>query len=167
MEIQKIYIGENDTVVVRCPKCKETKAVPALKLKDKHRFKVRCSCKAVFDVHLEFRKQYRKETNLDGFFEKLSEPDKWGDIQMESISSGSHALKCRIKNISVLGIGFSSNATHKLEKGDHIKLIFTLDDSVSSKVEKKAVVRGVSGNYVGCEFFESDKHNPRIGFYVL
>jgi hypothetical protein len=44
---------------------------------------------------------------------------------------------------------------------------FTLGTTASPTIEKNAIVRGVKGDYMGCEFFKDDMNDPRIGFYVL
>lgn len=167
MEIQKVFMGEDGMATISCPSCRKEKIVSGAKLKGKHKFKIKCTCEEVFSVQIEFREKFRKETNLDGFIEKLSQDEKWGKIIWQSTTTNSHSVNCKIKNISVLGIGLTIFGTQKIEEGDHIKVEFILDTPSSPKIEKKAIVRSVRGDYIGCEFFEDDKYDPKLGFYLL
>ena len=54
-----------------------------------------------------------------------------------------------------------------LNENDLIILRFTLDNSASSQIEKKAIVRSVKKNYAGCEFFGVDDYDRTIKFYLL
>jgi hypothetical protein len=167
METQKILLGQDGTATIRCPKCRKGRVVSAAKLKGRHRFKVKCTCKSVFGIQLEFREKYRQDTNLDGFVEKLLQAERWGRIIWQSTITNSQSVNCKIRNISVLGVGLTTVGTHEIKEGDHIKVEFTLDTPASPKIVRNAIVRAVKDNYIGCEFFETDKYDPKLGFYLL
>jgi hypothetical protein len=167
MEVEKVFIREDGTATIRCPTCRMEKVVSAERFRGKHNIKIKCKCKSVFGIQFEFRGKYRKETDLDGFFRKLLDEGRWGKIIWQSTTTESRSVNCKVKNVSVLGIGLTTFGNHRIKEGDHIKIEFTLDTPSASKIEKKAVVRGVKGNYIGCEFFETDKNDRDLAFYVL
>ena len=167
MESQKIFIRQDGTAAMRCPKCGKEKVFPAIKLKGKHKYRAKCPCKAVFYIQLEFRGKFRKETNLDGFVEKLSQDEKWDKIIWQSTTTNSHSVNCKIRNISVIGIGLVTIGTHEIKEGDLLRVDFILDTPSTPRIKKKVIVRTVKDNYIGCEFFEKDKHDQELGFYLL
>lgn len=167
MQIEKVFVREEGTAAIRCPKCMMEKVVSAGKFRGKHKIKVKCTCESVFIVQFEFREKHRKETDLDGFIERLLEEGRWGKIIWQSTTANAQSVNCKIKNISVLGIGLTTFGKHDIKEGDHVKIEFTLDTPSASPIGKKAIVRGVKRNYIGCEFFETDKHDRQLGFYTL
>ena len=72
-----------------------------------------------------------------------------------------------ILNISRNGVTLTTVHKHGIEVGDEIKVKFALDNSASTEIEKKARVKWVEGNYMGCEFFETDKNDLTLAFYLL
>jgi len=167
MELQKIFIRQDGTAAIRCPKCGKEKLFPVVKLKGKHKCRVRCTCKAVFGIQLEFREKFRKETNLDGFVEKHSQEEKWDKIIWQSTTTDSHSVNCTIRNLSVLGIGLTTIGNKHIKVGDQIKVEFILDSPSTPRIRKNAIVRAVKDNYIGCEFYDTDKHDQELGFYLL
>jgi len=164
---QNIFVPEDGTVTIRCPYCLKEQLTYAKKFIGQHKFKVKCTCKAVFGIQLEFREKYRKETSLDAFIEIISKEEKWGKIMSDSLDTNPQSVNSKINNMSALGLGITVLGKNKIKKGDHIRIEFTLDNSVSSKIEKKAVVVRVQDNYIGCEFFQTDKYGRDLRFYFL
>ncbi|MFQ5981728.1 MAG: PilZ domain-containing protein, partial [Candidatus Heimdallarchaeota archaeon] len=74
---------------------------------------------------------------------------------------------CKIFDISLGGIGITTIGKHNIDEGDYITVKFTLDTPASPTIEKEATVRWVKGNYIGCEFIDTDKNDTNIGFYLL
>ncbi len=70
---RKIYVSCDDTAVISCPHCDHQKTVPVGSYKGKTRVKIKCGCKNVLDVNLEFRRNVRKKTNLSGKFTNHSQ----------------------------------------------------------------------------------------------
>jgi hypothetical protein len=140
--------------VLKCPSCEKVKQSKVDKFKGaRHVLKVRCSCGIYFLVNLEFRKTYRKETNLTGKYTLLPEEIHQGRIVITNISKG--------------GVGLQIPGVHKLKEGDNLQVQFVLDDVHSSEIDKKVVVRLVEGEHVGCEFAEASSHDKAIGFYLM
>ena len=155
MDIQKVYVKNDNTAVVKCPDCGTAKTVNAGKLKKRGKpLSLRCSCRSVFQVIFEYRKAYRKKTNLEGYY------------AMDPVVSRSWG-KMRVDNISLNGIGFTSFNKNNLKKGDKISVKFTLDDKKHSEIEKTTVVRWVSNRSAGCKFTETDEYDRLIGFYLM
>lgn len=154
MEIQRVYVKEDNTAVVNCPNCGAAKAVNAGKLNKRGKpLTLRCSCLSLFKVFFEFRKSHRKKANLEGYYTILPESKQWG--------------KMRVDDISLNGIGFTTLYNNNLKKGDEIKVRFNLDDTRRSEIEKKAVVMWVNNKSSGCEFAETDEYDRLLGFYLM
>jgi hypothetical protein len=166
MEILKIPVGADGTVSVTCPNCGKSETGPA-SLVDKREMTIACKCKCVFGIQLEFRKRVRRETNLDGFIEGIPKEERWAKLIWQSRSPISQSVNCKIVNLSRVGFGVNTIRKLFITQGDWIKIEFTLDDSASTRMLKKGIVRVAKGNYLGCEFFEEEKNDPKIGFYLL
>jgi hypothetical protein len=93
---------------------------------------------------VEFRKAYRRETNLCGTYTKL-------------LSGNDHG-RILITNMSMVGVGFTTESDHPLGEGDELMLRIMFDDSKHTEIEAVAVVVHVHGEYVGCEFIELTHH---------
>ena len=74
----------------------------------------------------------------------------------------------QVKNISRTGIGFVVPTEHNLKVGDRIEVMFKLDDTESTRMERTAIVRRVvEENYLGCEFTDIGHIDKDTGFYVM
>ena len=153
MDAQRVYVKDDNTALVRCPNCGTAKTVNAGKLKNRRKATaLRCSCRAVFRVFFEFRKSYRKKTNLEGYYAILPVSMQWG--------------KMRVDDISLNGIGFTTIYKNNLKQGERIKVKFILDDKRQSEVEKQAVVMWANNKSAGCEFTQTDEYDRILGFYL-
>ncbi|MFC1524362.1 hypothetical protein ACFL6N_06185 [Thermodesulfobacteriota bacterium] len=167
----KLFIRKDHDININCPNCRDKKVIPAKKVIGEHRIKIICNCKHVFELELEYRKKFRKRTNLDGYFEKLTkiqnDKDEWASVHWETQSL--HLLKynCKIKNISVIGLGFVAFYSHDLRVNDLMRIKFYLDNSAQSLIEKIYIVRSVNVNYIGCENYRPDHFDKDLGFYLL
>jgi hypothetical protein len=153
-DIKKIYVTDQGTVTFSCPKCRAMRQEPAQKY-EKHKgvLKLECSCSHIYEVQLEFRKYYRKETNLNGLYLRSSH----GGDREEMI----------VKNLSMVGCAFQTLKKSALVVGEELKIEFTLDDPRRSIVRKRAVVTSVEDRYVGCRFVEqTGVYDPGLGFYL-
>ncbi|OFZ56120.1 MAG: hypothetical protein A2511_11180 [Deltaproteobacteria bacterium RIFOXYD12_FULL_50_9] len=155
--IQKVYVSNLNTIVVRCPACSNTKIIPVTKLKGiKCTFKVVCICKEAFKVNIDYRRRYRKNISLLGKYKPLSDwcpSDWWGKMQL--------------KNLSMTGVGFLVQGNHKISKNDKLLVNFILNDRHNSEIEKPVVVRNIEKNYIGCEFQALSPYEKALGFYLL
>jgi len=154
MEVQKVYVNPDNTAVIECPYCQATKVVHVGKFKGpRRRLKIRCTCNASLPVTFEFRRAYRKKTDLQGFYSKVRHAHAPGKID--------------VKDLSMKGVRFVTASPHTLRKGDEVIVKFTLDDRNRSKIERKGVVRWVKDREVGCRFSESAQYDKVFGFYLM
>ena len=152
----KTYVRPDDTAIITCPHCTRQKTVPVSSCKgSKSRIKVKCGCKNIFTVNLEFRKKFRKKTNLLGKFTNYSQRNYRGDII--------------VKNLSTDGLEFITTDTAKFKNGDKVEVSFKLDDANRTTIKKRVIVRNVLKKSVGCEFEISSQYAPdsSLGFYLM
>ena len=152
---RKIYVSSDDTGVISCPHCGRQKTVPVGSYKGKVRVKIKCGCNNVFIGELDFRKKFRKKTNLPGKFTNHSRKNTRGDIIA--------------KNLSMNGLGFTTMDINKLQKGDEITVSFKLDNANKTTIKKELIVRNIHENAVGCEFEKSCQYalDADLGFYLM
>ena len=152
---RKIFVSSDDTAVISCPHCGRQKTVPVGSYKGKARVKIKCGCKNVFAVNLEFRRNVRKKTSLSGKFTNHSQKNIRGDIV--------------VKNLSMSGLNFVSMDIDKFMNGDETTVSFKLDNADRATIKKNVIVRFITENSVGCEFGESSDYAPGgpLGFYVM
>jgi len=159
MDTEKVYVNPDDqTAVLKCPHCGTVRSRYVEKFKGPRRHvKIRCLCQTVFRIVLEFRKTFRKGSELQGYHAKLPGVGEWGEML--------------VTNLSISGIGFVSLTKHDFSEGDEVKVKFTLDDRKGSKIEKKALVRWVQERDIGCEFMASvgydDTYDTALNFYLI
>lgn len=166
MTTQSVFIGNLDLIKVRCPRCNIAKSIPVNKLNSKHEIKARCKCNNVFKIKFEYRKKFRKPIELDGHFSIV---DINTDIQKinKHVLNVFHQYPCKVINLSSHGIGFTAIKAQEIRKGHVIRIIFKLDNSTNTSINKIAVVKVIKDIYFGCEFVEPEKDDPAIGFYLL
>lgn len=158
MQNNKTFVNSNNTAIITCPKCKKARSIDAAGYKNrKHTIAVRCSCQHTFETLLDFRKHFRKETNLEGSYVMVP----------PAVGSG---MLC-ILNISKQGvgftIGFSVKGSNTIVPGQKINLTFQLDDKKRTTLEKTIMVRTVNDQYVGGEFEVTQAYDKDLGFYLL
>lgn len=159
----EVFVNQENMALFHCPHCGRMKHVSVLQFKNKkHSLQIKCACKETFKVDLNFRKKYRKTTDLDGYYCKIPVD--------EGLFAGKNKPNCKIVNISMGGIGLRLGHVHSLKLGDELLVDFTLDDKKQSHVQRKVLVRHVGENgYIGCEFSDSDQpvYEKTIGFYLM
>ncbi|MBI5556164.1 MAG: PilZ domain-containing protein [Deltaproteobacteria bacterium] len=160
----EIFVNQENMALLSCPHCGSMKHVSVEKFKNKkHSLQVKCVCTQTFNVDLNFRKRYRKQTDLAGYFCKIS------------LVENSEALErkrpnCKIVNLSMGGLGFRHETQVRLEVGDELLIDFTLDDRKKSRLQRKIIVRHVGEQgYIGAEFSASDQqlYEKTLGFYLM
>ncbi len=163
--VQDLNVGKGKRVVLSCPDCLIVKEIPVDKFAGKKHFlTVNCPCGTTYGVNLNFRQQYRKDVSIGGYFTS-------GEESVGLVDSGSVptvAINCRIKNISLGGLGFTALSRVRVQVGDRLRVKFTLDKEPPEIIEKEVIVRGISDNYIGCEFIEETGFSDRtLGFYLM
>lgn len=174
MDEIKVFVNSANNAVIVCPRCGIRKSSHVEQFKGaKHTIKVRCTCNHQFTVHLDFRKNYRKETDLDatylkkdvdltGYYVNLSRGDDWDESNADK-----QAVNCKIKNISLGGIGLQPMGLHMTKEDDALRVRFRLDDAKRSPIDRNVVVVSISKNLVGCRFTEPMERDQALGFYLL
>jgi hypothetical protein len=150
----KTFVRGNNTATIICPTCNTVKHISAEPYRHKkHAIKVRCRCGKIFTVLLDFRRHYRKLTNLPGTYSITTAEKAGGGVAY-------------IRNISRSGIGFTVSGRHHMEKGLRVMLEFHLNDRNQTKLRKEAVIRSINENYIGCQFPQHDPFEKALGFYL-
>lgn len=152
----KSYVRPDHTAVISCPHCGRQKTIQVEAFTgSKSKIKIKCSCKNLFTVNLEFRKRVRKRTSLRGTYINHSKKNARGNIV--------------VKNISVSGLEFSSVDIHHFEIEDELTVEFALDDEQRSDIKKDVVVKDIRNNSIGCEFERSGEFafDGPLGFYIM
>lgn len=160
---QKVFVKEDSSAKIRCESCglvgtvymQDLAAVTPV-------VRIRCACAAVFPVRFEYRKFYRKATNLEGTYHVL-----FDERNIPALSLAKKIINCRIENISMHGAGFSALGRHRIEKNARLILGFTLDNPKRTWIEKIGVVQLVEGPYLGLRFDEPASTDRELGFYLL
>ena len=139
VENQKVFVNRDGSACIVCPNCGASKTIDFSRLETRaDRFRVRCYCRSVFCVSCERRRSDRKETYFEGHYVTLSEQNDWNKIV--------------VKDLSHLGVGFTTVSSHKLKAGEDIRITLTTVDASFPDVRKDATVRFVSQGQLGCEF---------------
>ena len=151
----KSYVRPDNTAVINCPHCKRQKEITVESFTgSKSRLKIKCRCKHVFKVQLEYRKRFRKRTNLSGTYVNHSQQS----------SSG----KLHVRDISVSGLGFTSMDINNFKVDDELTIKFNLDDEHRTEVIKDVTVKDIRNDSVGCEFERGGDFafDGPLGFYI-
>jgi hypothetical protein len=149
-----VHVRNNNTATLACPACGVIKHFSAAPYRlGRHTMVVRCRCQESFSVLLDFRRHYRKQTNLPGTYEITSEGGVGGGI-------------IQINNISRGGVGFTVSGLHRIEKDQEMRIEFQLNDKNKTVLNRQAVVRSVRQNAVGCEFKSNAEMDKALGFFL-
>ncbi len=149
----KAFVNNSGISSISCPACGLVREASVAKFQNqRHVLSVKCKCGTNFKVHLEFRKFFRKNTDLEGVYTILP-PDSGGGL-------------AQIKNISRSGIGFCVSGKHTIQTGQNAKVKFTLDNRKSTTLDKFVIIKSVNDNYIGCAFIENQDFEKELGFYL-
>ncbi|MBU0675706.1 MAG: PilZ domain-containing protein [Proteobacteria bacterium] len=154
-EYQKIFVDQEGGGVIKCPSCSKSTLVDSSVLREKallDHCMVRCTCHTRFAVKFEFRKDFRKNSKLTGEYVSLPKGKIRGGM--------------KVVNISPKGIGLKIDDSAQFKIGDELLLLFTLDDTSDSLIEKRAIIRFIKQNYIGCEFLGSFPIGKALGVYL-
>ncbi len=149
----RVFTNEKGEAVIRCCVCgrKKIANVTAYQGSDK-KIKVTCPCGTAFFIHLDWRRHYRKQVNLDGDYLRDGPNEEIGTMEVKDVSMG--------------GLGMMILQRHSLNPGDIVRVSFELDDGPRSHIARNAIVRNVNGSLVGVEFCDN-KLDKALAFYVL
>ncbi len=156
-ETPKIFVDQEGMAVIECPACsiKKITRVNSAAIREKSQRDhclVRCTCQTKFAVKLEFRRDYRKDSNFTGEFVALPKGKPRGEAT--------------IANISQHGFGLEIAGSAQFGVGDQILVLFNLDGNEDALIEKRATIRYVKDNYIGCEFLGSFPLGKSLGSFL-
>ena len=158
MPVISSFITNNNTATFRCPECgiAKTADVSQYAATDK-KITVNCTCVCghQFRCRLEKRKQYRKGASFPGKFTLLSE-DGTEDTGLATIV-----------DLSMTGLKLKMNVPPAFSVGAKLLVEFQLDDRKRTPMEKRVIVRNISGLYVGAAFHPNELDDPALGFYLM
>ena len=150
---QKSFVKSGDEATIVCPQCNSAKVIAVRQFRQRlHMLKVKCRCGYTFKVQLEFRRHYRKQTDLPGTY----------DVVPPSIGGG----KAKILNLSLSGACFEIRGVHDLKIGQKGVLVFTLDNRKETVLSKHIRIISVTGNRIGSEFISDQAFEKDLGFYL-
>lgn len=150
---EKTYVQADAHASIVCPDCGFVKLVSVKGLKHPTRpVHIACRCGCRFKRLLEYRKTYRKDTDLSGTVRFLAEEDFSAAVQLVNLSMGGACL--RVNNIAFFATG---------DQGD---LHFTLDNLKNSTVSRQIIIRSFSMDRMHCEFINNKAYDKDLGFYL-
>jgi len=151
--INTSFVKDNNITTIVCPSCYTAKTASVKKFRNqKNALKVKCKCGHTFRLELEFRRQRRKTTELDG------------TALFNSPALGDEVVK--IVNLSMSGACFEVPEKHNIQIGQKGSINFTLNDVRQTPFVKNVTVRSIQGNRIGCEFDEKPAYQRKLGFYL-
>ncbi len=153
-ETMKAYVQGDDCITIRCPDCNQPACIKVESFRNKcNTLRVRCTCKTVFKVKVDYRRFYRKPTRIPGSYIPTSQPCPGGE-------------EILIINISKEGIGFKVFTGHGIKQGDTLWVSFELDDRKKTYLRKKVQVLSINDDVIGCRFSDPDLFEKALGFYL-
>lgn len=152
--ITTVHVRDNNTATLICPHCGEVRHINADTFQHgRHLMTVRCRCQQTYTLLLNFRRHFRKQTNLQGTYQIVSNGAVGGGI-------------IEIKNISRGGLGFTVSGLHRIEKGQELEIVFQLDDKNKTVLKKRVIVKSVAQNCIGCQFIANTEMEKALGFFL-
>lgn len=163
--IQNVNVHKGKHVTISCPDCLMVREITVDKhMGRNHILTATCPCGTTYGVNLNFRKFYRKNVSIGAYYASKGDDIGWADAG----NVPTVPINCRIKNISMGGIGFTALDRVRVKLGDTLKVKFTLDKVPPEIVEKEVVVRTIQDNYIGCVFAQESGYSDRtLGFYLM
>jgi C4-type Zn-finger protein len=154
MQTVKIFVNSANEGDIVCPKCEKTKTIHLSQARIPHKpIRVKCNCGYSFSIVLEYRKYHRKPVSITG---KLIDPQTQEEIAEIVVAS-----------LSVVGVGFELKSAASVAMNGVYEIVFTLDDNLDSTIREQIVVKRVNGDSIGAEFFDQEKYNYELDFYIM
>lgn len=153
----KVYVQPDETATIYCPYCNKTKDQDVSRFKGNRYAKLKCACGKVSTLQLEFRRYFRKQTQLQGLFKCIDSGNNPVDAgKMTVVELSRNGVRLEIRD-------FPRN----LECEDIVNIQFDLDDSNRSFINRNVVVQNIQPPYVGASFHRASVTDDVIGFYLL
>jgi hypothetical protein len=160
--VEKVFVNADDTATLQCPQCRKTKIVDVssfIRPDAPSRLKVKCPCTRVFTVSLEKRKNFRKETCLEGTYRFPADADDRDTPEAQG--------RIQVLDISRTGMRIGLFAKPKFQVGDLLHVSFRLDTSQRPLVERSVYVKNISGLSIGVEYASQPTMDSVLGFYLF
>lgn len=149
-----VFVNQENCINFCCPACANAVSIKVESLKKKITpLKVRCHCGATFNLEIDYRVYYRKNTNFSGSY--------WS-IQPRRVKEE----EVLVVNISREGIRFRVFKGHKIQVGDKLEIKFNLDDKKRTPLCKVVDVISVDRDYIGCHFSDLNTFEQALGYYL-
>lgn len=155
--MEKIFVDKHGNALFRCPHCNFERHFDASSYKEKDsRVKIKCRCGESVPILIEFREFYRKAVTLDGHC-MLQRTRETFNIKLHDISLNGMSF-------SVVPVPGMSNSPFL--QGDVVAVVFRLDNRSADLIQKKGVVRNVSGLRAGIRFSHQE-YDKELGYYLM
>lgn len=140
---QKYFVNRQEVLTIKCRSCGKESSVPVDSLKNrKHSLKVTCTCAESFDIELEFRKDFRKKTEITGTVRPLTTPKH-------------RARQCTIADHSTGGLLLHLADAVPVRKDDKLIVSYQPDTGSAMEVERVITVRHLdAGMRIGGAFID-------------
>jgi PilZ domain-containing protein len=158
MKAVRIYVSEERQGVVTCVQCGVTRTLnlatyPDAEIGNKA-LRVKCSiCNTIFRIRCDLRQYHRMDVHLPGKIFHAHAERAIDEITIISLSLG--------------GVGFITNNNLQINDDDIYRIKFQLDDEERSIICEEIRIKRVDGRLVGAEFYQSDKYNYALDFYLI
>jgi hypothetical protein len=152
MTAKTVFPDAQGMIYLLCPFCNASTLEPGKSFPIHKSIWINCPCGKSYELIVEHRTDFRKKTSLSGIYWKKTSPDVF--------QNGT------VSDLTLNGCCLLAPDRHALHLGEHIQLVFRLDDPKRTKIEREAVVRRIKENTVGCQFIGTPAFDPELGFYV-
>ena len=155
METIEINVNGQSRITVLCPHCEIPFHISPWEYKNDNReVAISCDCSKQFRLLLNFRRFHRRNVILVGEAINLSMHDGTWTVMT-------------IMNLSMGGLRFKVLEPIDIQKGDKIRVRFTLDSPQEEVVDKEVIVRNTRDNEFGCEFMSLADDQDELRLYLF
>jgi len=161
-----VHVNTQNKITIRCEQCGNFRTIDAdfyELIKEPFTVNITCNkCGHNFKIFINFRKTYRKETNISGVCFTTNRSGLGITIDYMKVS------KISVENISRTGIGFMLKYPIHIELGEILEIKIMLDNKKRTTITKQIIVKQISNNYIGAEFTTPvDERHKDLGFYLM
>ena len=153
-----VHIATNKTATFVCQECEKIKTVDVsdyAKLDKKITVNVKCPCGNEYIAFLNKRKQFRKETKLNGTYSNVSQSNQVRVRDMKVCDLSKTGMKLKLKTDNNLSIG------------DILSVEFVLDDTHRSFIKKTVIVQNIRPPNIGVKFWSREDLGKALRFYLF
>lgn len=157
MEHIQANVNGKKNITFLCPYCDRPFSISASNIADNnHELNISCSCSKQFRLSVNFRRFFRKDVILVG------------EVINLSLNDGAWTVMT-VMNLSIGGMCFRMLEPNSMQKGDVLRIRFTLDGPEEVLIDEQVIVRNVRNNEFGCEFINltNEKKELRSHFFQL